>query len=421
MKTDFTSNSRSNSLSKINEEVDKLISAEKKKKHLDENHTFLNNLLGDEEDFNYQIPIDIDKKILEMAERRDFDLANSKKNKSKKMGLDLLNEQLDDLIKKTINESKAETGGTDSPSKNSQNKKCKKKLVKHQIDYEENYEGSLENNNNSITSFMNSDPNNNYENNSNINEEESSISGDEKELIEFLSKKTCRNKNLKKYRDEYEKKKKYRNKIIILGSEEDSDEIKENNDKKNIEINEDKKEKKHLKRLKKNTDNKEMKLPLDTECIICTCIIKELANPEGCNHDFCKNCLIEWSQRSSKCPMCKTYYNNIYIYDGGIKKPLSINDIRNNYKKLVLEESDNHQEEADDVDNEENIDEGCYICGKNTDQTNLLVCERCRGNCCHYYCINLNKIPEGKWYCTYCIEEMKEIKMNKKKVEHFFL
>ena len=99
MKTDFTSNSRSNSLSKINEEVDKLISAEKKKKHLDENHTFLNNLLGDEEDFNYQIPIDIDKKILEMAERRDFDLANSKKNKSKKMGLDLLNEQLDDLIK----------------------------------------------------------------------------------------------------------------------------------------------------------------------------------------------------------------------------------------------------------------------------------------------------------------------------------
>ena len=419
MKANLKSNSRSNSLSKINEVVDKLISSEKKKKHIDENHTFLNNILGDEEDFNYQIPSDIDKKILEMAERRDFDLANSKKYKSKKIGLDLLNEQLDNLIKKTINESKADTGGNDSPSKNSQNKQCKKKLVKHKIDYDEDNDASLENNNNTISSLMNSDSNNNYDKNTYINEE-SSIDGDEKELMEFLSKKTCRNKNLKKYRQEYEKKKKYKNKIIILGSDDESEEIKEKNDSKNIEINEEKIGKKHFKRLKKNSDNKEMKLPLDTECIICTCIIKELANPDGCNHDFCKSCLIEWSQRSSKCPMCKTFYNNIYTYDKGIKKSISINEIRSKYKKLIVDDSENHQEE-DEFDDEENIDEGCYICGKNTDQTNLLVCERCNGKCCHYYCINLNKIPEGKWYCTYCTEEIKEIKMNKKKVEHFFL
>ena len=419
MKANLKSNSRSNSLSKINEEVDKLISSEKKKKHIDENHTFLNNILGDEEDFNYQIPSDIDKKILEIAERRDFDLANSKKNKSKKIGIDLLNEQLDNLIKKTINESKADTGGNDSPSKNSQNKQCKKKLVKHKIDYDEDNDASLENNNNTISSLMNSDSNNNYDNNTYINEE-SSIDGDEKELMEFLSKKTCRNKNLKKYRQVYEKKKKYRNKLIILDSDDESEEIKNNNDNKNIEINDEKIGKKHFRRLKKNSDNKEMKLPLDTECIICTCIIKELANPDGCNHDFCKSCLIEWSQRSSKCPMCKTFYNNIYTYDKGIKKSISINEIRSKYKKLIVDDSKNHQEE-DEFNDEENIDEGCYICGKNTDQTNLLVCERCNGKCCHYYCINLNKIPEGKWYCTYCTEEIKEIKMNKKKVEHFFL
>ena len=418
MKANLKSNSRSNSLSKINEEVDKLISSEKKKKHIDENHTFLNNILGDEEDFNYQIPSDIDKKILEIAERRDFDLANSKKNKSKKIGIDLLNEQLDNLIKKTINESKADTGGNDSPSKNSQNKQCKKKLV-NKIDYDEDNDASLENNNNTISSLMNSDSNNNYDNNTYINEE-SSIDGDEKELMEFLSKKTCRNKNLKKYRQVYEKKKKYRNKLIILDSDDESEEIKNNNDNKNIEINDEEIGKKHFRRLKKNSDNKEMKLPLDTECIICTCIIKELANPDGCNHDFCKSCLIEWSQRSSKCPMCKTFYNNIYTYDKGIKKSISINEIRSKYKKLIVDDSENHQEE-DEFNDEENIDEGCYICGKNTDQTNLLVCERCNGKCCHYYCINLNKIPEGKWYCTYCTEEIKEIKMNKKKVEHFFL
>ena len=425
MKTNKKERSRSNSLSKLNEEVDQLISSEKKKSP--ESPSFLKKILGDEEDFNYnKVPNDIDKKILEFAEGRDFDLANSKKNKNKKKGLDLLNEQLEDLIKKTINESKTEAGGTDSVSKNSHNKIVKKKILVHKIDSEEENEESLENNNNSITSFMNSDSNNNYEKNSNLNDESSFIYGDEKELMEYLNKKRCRKKNLKKYKEEYERKKRYKNRIIILGSDEEDDEnedSKENN-KKNIDLNNNNKEKKHLKRLKKNTDNKEMKLALDAECIICTCIIKELANPDGCNHDFCKSCLFEWSQRSNKCPMCKKIYNNIFIYDNGIKKQMSIYEIRSKIKKLGLNESDNNEEsneENNESSDESNIEEGCYICGKNTDQANLLVCERCGGNCCHYYCINLDKIPEGKWFCGYCMDEIREKRLNKKKVEHFFL
>ena len=71
------SRSNSISLSKINEDVDKLISSEKKKP--DENSIDLKNFLEDEGEDTNQIPIDIEKRILEMAERRDFDLANSKK------------------------------------------------------------------------------------------------------------------------------------------------------------------------------------------------------------------------------------------------------------------------------------------------------------------------------------------------------
>ena len=398
------------SFSQKKEDIDKSISSDKKKP--EENHTSINNIFGEEEELNNIIPPDIDKKILEMAEKRDFELANSKKNKFKKKGLDLLNEQLEDLIKKTMNESKTESKNTDSLSKLS--KHGKKKLIKQKKDDDddEEYEISQENNNNnSITLVMNSD-NSNNNNYINIKDDSSSI-GDENELMEFLNKKTCSKKNLKKYKDKYEKKKKNRNKIIIFDSDEDSEEIKENKDKKNIELNNINNEKKNFKRLKKNTDNKEMKLPLDTECIICTCIIKELANPDGCNHDFCKSCLIEWSQRSSKCPMCKKYYNNILFYENGIKKKMSVNDIRKNYYK-------NDNNDNNESDDESNIDEGCYICGKNTDQCNLLVCDRCRGNFCHYYCIHLKKIPEGKWYCEYCIEEMKAIRINKKKVEHFF-
>ena len=413
MKSDNKQRSRSNSLSKLNEEVDKLISSEKK--NSDENQNFLKKILGDDEDFNYnKIPNDIDKKILEMAEIRDFNLANSKKNKMKKKGLDLLNEQLEELIKKNINESKVETIGTDSISKNSHNKKYRKKFFKNKTDFDEDYDGSLENNNNSLTLFNNSDSNNNYEKFSNLNYDSSSSYGDEKELMEFINRKTCRKNNFEKYKEEYLKKSKYKNKnqIINLNSDDDnSEDIKENQ-----ELNNDKREKKHLKRLKKNTDNKEMKLALDAECIICTCIIKELANPDGCNHDFCKSCLIEWSQRSSKCPMCKTLYNNIFYYDNGIKKQISVTEIKSKYRKH-LNENDNSEESDDEI----NIDEGCYICGKNTDQNNLLICDRCKEKCCHYYCINLNKIPEGKWYCSYCIDELKEIRLNRKRAGQYIL
>ena len=398
------------SLSKFNEDINKLISLEKKKS--EENHNTLKNIFNEEEELNNNIPADIDKKIFEMVEKRDFELANSKKNKFKKKGLDLLNEQLEDLIKKTMNESKLDTKNSDSLLKRSKEKR--KKLIKHRISDDEENNISHENNNNSITLIMGTDKNNYNYNYTNIDDDSSNY-GDENELMEFLNKKTCSKKNLKKYKEKYEKMKKNKNKIIIFDSDDDSEKIKENKNIKNIELNNNKNEKKHLKRLKKNTDNKEMKLPLDTECIICTCIIKELANPDGCNHDFCKSCLIEWSQRSSKCPMCKKLYNNIIFYENGIKKHMSLNEIRKDYYKNILNENNNES------DNESNIDEGCYICGKNTDQCNLLVCERCKGNFCHYYCINLNKIPEGKWYCEYCIEEMKEIRMNKKKVEQFFL
>ena len=118
------SRSNSISLSELNEDVDKLISSEKKK--YDENTIDLKKFIEDEAEDNNKIPLDIDKKIFEMAEGRDFDLANSKKKNIKKKGLDVLNEELENLIKKTINEGGVKPKGTESLSK----KKKKKKLIK---------------------------------------------------------------------------------------------------------------------------------------------------------------------------------------------------------------------------------------------------------------------------------------------------
>ena len=386
---------------------------------------------------NLNIVIEIDKnqKLPEVIKKLNIEnhpenaeaLNSEKKNKKfKRRGLDLLNEELEELIQKVTNESKEESK-QNKPSRRLIKRKRKSKTYK---DSDESYveEDSFdeykykEKDKDSIYLFRNYH-NKKNENEYNDLEESEDNTSDDEEIKNFLIRKTCQAKTLSRYKDLYKKKK--NNRIIFLKEEDEENYFKNNenliNDesgeieksKKNENIADDDteiKNRKHLKKLKKDIDNKEMGLPLDAECIICCSEIRELANPDGCNHDFCRSCLIEWSQRSAKCPICKTLYNNIFIYENGIKKQISLNEIRRNYKK------ENNSNESE----EENIEKICYICKKNEDESNLIICERCKACFCHYYCIKLKKKPQ-KWYCRYCRKEIKEIRENKKKIIHFFL
>jgi len=408
MRQSLRSHSNSKSLSKLDEELDKLIEDEINSKN---KISSLKNNINEEEELTDQIPENLPEQVLEEAEERDLNKANSKKIKLRKKSIDILNEDIEDLYQKTINESKAETKGTDSISKNSRLGIKRKRLCKKKKDSDEEYNINSESDDNkSVNSFMNDDSNYTKDY---LNDESSNK--DEQELIDYFSKKECQNKSLLKYKEIYDRKK---NHLIVIDDEDEATfkkeqiiPLKENEDSDN--------EKRHFKRLKKNTDNKEMQLPLDTECIICTCNIIELANPDGCNHNFCKSCLIEWSKRSSKCPMCKAHYRNIFTYDKGQKRQTSIFDLRHKEKNIIKDsESDNESENEEEIDDLSDV--GCYICGKNTEPDKLLVCDGCGTNCCHYYCNNLKRIPKGKWYCTFCLEEMKKVKQQKKSIEHFF-
>ena len=114
MSKNISSRSNSKSLSQLDKEIDQLIEQELKNRN---ELNSIKNVLFEEEEFTDKIPEDLDNKVLEIAEGRELDLVNSKKKKKK--SLDILNEHIDDLYQKTINESKAETKGADSISKNS--------------------------------------------------------------------------------------------------------------------------------------------------------------------------------------------------------------------------------------------------------------------------------------------------------------
>ena len=418
MKTDLNKDSKILSKSKINKNLEIIIPS------LDiKSQENINVLPKNDESKIFSIVIN--NKFPETAKNSELNLLNSKKNKLKKGGILISNKDFEDFNKDISSDSETKEKKISSKfiSKKRKGKRPKrrKRKYKKKKEIDEDYEDEKE-----LYIFKNNQKSKN--DTFNDSEEESDNNIDDKELKDFLNKKACQKKTLLKYKDIYKKKK--NNKIIFL-KEEDEEEYfkKENNQNKieneNININNNnniitninKKEEseiKHFKKLKKNIDNKEMKLPLDTECIICCGIIKELANPDVCNHDFCKSCLFEWSQRSGKCPICKNNYNNIFFYDNGNKKQISLNDIRKIYKK----EKNNDKGENDNDD--ESIEKICYICKKDIDQNNLLKCDRCEAYFCHYYCCKLtNKI--NKWYCKYCQIDIKVIKESKKKVVHFFM
>ena len=106
MQHNLRSRSNSKSLSKLDEEIDRLIEEEINNKN---KLSSIKNVLDDEEELTDQIPENLGIKVLELAEGRELDLANSKKNKFRKKSIDILNENINDLFQKTMNTSKDET------------------------------------------------------------------------------------------------------------------------------------------------------------------------------------------------------------------------------------------------------------------------------------------------------------------------
>ena len=215
-----------------------------------------------------------------------------------------------------------------------------------------------------------------------------------------------RKKSLIRKREKDEKKKKNENKEKIKKEDENND-LKEFFEEFDEEIKEHK-----IKKLKKNKENKELKISLDEECSICMNSIIDLANTDVCEHDFCKNCLLSWANKSTQCPICKKNFSKIFIYYKGKKI-----EIKFDKKKYIPYISNNNSESYYSL-NDSIDDNPCYVCNRFDDPNNMLICDKCDVKCCHYYCDGLKKLPKKneKWFCSECKQFMKEEKKKIKEI-----
>ena len=68
-----------------------------------------------------------------------------------------------------------------------------------------------------------------------------------------------------------------------------------------------------------------------------------------------------------------------------------------------------------------NCDKACLICGKEDNDTYLLVCDTCNFRICHTFCVGLDSIPDTEWKCPECKakEQGKTFSLTKSNLQKF--
>ncbi|XP_043083476.1 PHD and RING finger domain-containing protein 1 isoform X2 [Puntigrus tetrazona] len=130
------------------------------------------------------------------------------------------------------------------------------------------------------------------------------------------------------------------------------------------------------------------------KCPICLNSFHEqpVATPESCEHYFCLDCILEWSNNANSCPVDRITFDNILLrkcYGGKVQKTIAV-------KKPVKA-----GEEQVDVDLDQT---SCEVCGGRDREDRLLLCDGCDAGY-HMECLTppLDAVPVEEWFCPECI------------------
>ncbi|TLD30581.1 hypothetical protein PspLS_02158 [Pyricularia sp. CBS 133598] len=128
----------------------------------------------------------------------------------------------------------------------------------------------------------------------------------------------------------------------------------------------------------------------------------DVAVINACGHALHNCCLLEWAGKANSCPICRQTFNDVSVYDkvgGNLLKSYAVAD-----KKQVAEFDP--QAWAEENPEEEDLEaHPCPVCNSSGDEEVLLLCDGCDASY-HTYCIGLDEIPDGSWFCMECAEEL---------------
>ena len=165
---------------------------------------------------------------------------------------------------------------------------------------------------------------------------------------------------------------------------------------------------------------------LGEECTICNDITLEgaldghcggdggeeeggLGSLDCCDHLFCHSCILKWvTECSNTCPLCKRTAHKLIRRRrrpnaSGCGPRLVIDA-----DEQILEEHEARGRldelsaaELERLAAEEDANGNCTECGGGHDEELILLCDSCNSGY-HTYCVGLNSVPAGDWYCPVC-------------------
>ncbi|KAB8260780.1 hypothetical protein BDV32DRAFT_122545 [Aspergillus pseudonomiae] len=124
----------------------------------------------------------------------------------------------------------------------------------------------------------------------------------------------------------------------------------------------------------------------------------QIAQLLPCGHVLHNNCLKPWVERANSCPICRRSFNVVELSDrigGPVLSSYAVQDrvqVADVDPSMVIEYI-----EEDDLAGFS----PCLICGDSDNEEFLLLCDGCDAPS-HTYCLGLDTVPSGPWYCSRC-------------------
>ncbi|PKX99573.1 putative PHD and RING finger domain protein [Aspergillus novofumigatus IBT 16806] len=123
----------------------------------------------------------------------------------------------------------------------------------------------------------------------------------------------------------------------------------------------------------------------------------QIAQLLPCGHILHNNCLKPWVERANSCPICRRSFNLVELSDrlgGPVISSYAVED------RVQVADVDPSMV-IDYLDDDLADSQPCLICGDADNEELLLLCDGCDAPS-HTYCLGLDEVPSGPWYCSRC-------------------
>ncbi|CAG8059434.1 unnamed protein product [Penicillium salamii] len=123
----------------------------------------------------------------------------------------------------------------------------------------------------------------------------------------------------------------------------------------------------------------------------------QIAQLLPCGHILHNNCLKPWVERANSCPICRRSFNMVELSDRPGGTVLSSYAVQDRTQTADIDPSMIIEYAEDDL-----VDyQPCTICRQADNEDVLLLCDGC-DKASHLYCLGIDEIPSGEWYCQQC-------------------